>query len=73
MSAEETPRFGPLDGQAVAAGKLLLAQIDPPANAPAGEPTMWFGTLSHDGLRVNIQSPERELVVAAARGLTPLR
>lgn len=65
-SPDETPRFGPVDGEAVPAGKVRLMQAG--KNDHAG----WFGNVQRDGVYINMQSPERELIVEAAKALTPL-
>jgi hypothetical protein len=33
---------------------------------------MWFGALDLDGLYLGFESPQRDLVIAAARALTPI-
>lgn len=69
LSAEETPRFGPVDGEAVPAGKVRLMEVkahdDPSID-------MWFGNVQRDGLYINMQSPARELVIEAAKTLQPM-
>jgi hypothetical protein len=62
-SAEELPLVGPLPHQRAPEGKLRLM---------GWEGRMWFGTLERDGLHFKFESPQRELVLAAARALSPL-
>lgn len=68
-SRETTPRFGPIDGEAVPAGKVRLMHVKARDDRSVG---MWFGNVQRDGTYINIQSPERDLIVAAAKALTPL-
>jgi hypothetical protein len=62
-SAEELPLVGPFPHQRVPAGKLRLVEFKGRA---------WFGALERDGLHFRFESPQRELIIAAARSLTPL-
>ncbi len=68
-SPEGTPRFGPADGEAVPAGKVRLTFVK--AHDSRGI-DMWFGNVQRDGLYINMQSPQRELVIAAAKALKPI-
>jgi hypothetical protein len=63
LSREVSGQWGPVDGAAVPPGKVRLKQ---------GDGGVWFGNVERGGLYVNLQSPERELIVAAARALRPL-
>jgi hypothetical protein len=69
-SPETTPRFGPVDGEAVPAGKVRLAEVRAHDDRSID---MWFGNVQRDGLYVNMQSPRRELVLEAARALEPIK
>jgi hypothetical protein len=68
-SPEETPRYGQVDGEAVPAGKVRLSFVPTRDDRSID---MWFGNVQRDGLYFNMQSPRRELIVAAARALKPL-
>jgi hypothetical protein len=68
-SGAEAPRFGPVDGEAVPAGKVRLAFVESRDDRSSD---MWFGNVQRDGLYVNMQSPRRELIVEAARRLQPI-
>jgi hypothetical protein len=69
LSAEETPRFGPVDGEAVPAGKVRLMEVKAHDDRSID---MWFGNVQRDGIYVNMQSPQRELIIEAAKTLQPL-
>jgi hypothetical protein len=62
-SAEELPLVGPFPHQRVPAGKLRLTEF--------GD-RLWFGAMEQDGLHFKFESPQRELVLEAARSLSPL-
>jgi hypothetical protein len=68
-SPEETPRFGPSDGEAVPAGKLRLTFVKAHDDRSID---MWFGNVQRDGVYINMQSPQRELIIEAARTLGPI-
>lgn len=65
LSAHEMPLVGPMPHQRVPEGKLRLIEM----NRWADE---WFGTLERDGLYIKFESPQRDLIVAAAKALKPL-
>jgi hypothetical protein len=65
LSAYEMPLVGPLPHQRVPDGKLRLIEM----NRWADE---WFGTLERDGLYFKFESPQRDLIVVAAKALKPL-
>jgi hypothetical protein len=67
--AEETPRYGPVDGKAVPAGKVRLMFV-PTHDERSID--MWFGNVQRDGLYFNMQSPRRDLIIAAAKALKPI-
>jgi hypothetical protein len=69
-SPEKTPRFGPVDGEAVPAGKVRLMEVKAHDDRSVD---MWFGNVQRDGLYINMQSPQRELIIEAAQALQPLR
>jgi hypothetical protein len=68
-SPVETPRYGQLDGEAVPAGKVRLS-FEPTRDGRSID--MWYGNVQRDGLYFNMQSPRRDLIVAAAKALKPL-
>jgi hypothetical protein len=68
-SAEGTPRFGPADGEAVPAGTVRLTFVEAHDDRSID---MWFGNVQRDGLYINLQSPDRKLVIEAARRLKPI-
>lgn len=68
-SPETTPRFGPIDGEAVPAGTVRLKEVRAHDDRSVD---MWFGNVQRDGLYINMQSPQRELIIEAARTLKPL-
>jgi hypothetical protein len=63
LSRDFSGHWGPVDGAAVPPGKVRLKQ---------GDRGLWFGNVERGGLYVNLQSPERQLVLAAAKALKPL-
>jgi hypothetical protein len=68
-SPETTPRFGPVDGEAVPAGKVRVTEVKAHDDRSID---MWFGNVERDGVYINMQSPQRELIVEAARALKPI-
>jgi hypothetical protein len=68
-SPETTPRFGPVDGERVPAGKVRLMEVEARDDRSID---MWFGNVQRDGVYINMQSPQRELIVAAAKALRPI-
>lgn len=68
-SPDKTPRFAPVDGEAVPAGKVRLAFVE---SRDSRSIDMWFGNVQRDGLYINMQSPRRDLVLAAAEALRPI-
>ena len=68
-SPEETPRYGPIDGKDVPAGKVRLMEVKAHDDRSID---MWFGNVQRDGLYMNMQSPHRELIIEAARTLKPI-
>jgi hypothetical protein len=68
-SPETTPRFGPVDGEAVPAGKVRFTEIKAHDDRSID---MCFGNVQRDGLYINMQSPQRELIIEAARALKPI-
>ena len=67
-SPENAPRFGSLRAAATPEGKMRLVG----AGRVRGSAEMWFGSLQKDGVYFSLMSPERELVLRAARGLRPM-
>jgi hypothetical protein len=67
-SAEETPRVGAHE-PAPAPGKLRLTGREDVED----DADIWFGSMQVDGVYVVLQSPHRDLLLAAARAMQPLR
>jgi hypothetical protein len=68
-SPATTPRFGPVDGEAVPAGKVRLMEVKAHDDRSID---MWFGNVQRDGIYINMQSPQRELIIEAAKTLKPI-
>jgi hypothetical protein len=69
-SAEESWAFGLLGGSPEP-GELRL--VGTAFRKPGGiEGMVWFGSMQRDGVYISMRSPQRELIVAAARSMTPL-
>jgi hypothetical protein len=54
----------------VPAGKVRLMEVKAHDERSID---MWFGNVQRDRLYINMQSPQRELVIEAARTLEPIR
>jgi hypothetical protein len=67
-SAKESLRFGPLDPEPKA-GELHLIGFSSPSRSDVA---MWHGAMQRDGVYISFESPERDLIVAAAKSLVPL-
>jgi hypothetical protein len=67
-SAEETPRVGAHEPPPEP-GKLRLTGFEHFAE----DADIWFGSMQRDGVFITMQSTERELILAAARSMVPLR
>jgi hypothetical protein len=67
-SREEAPRFGPYD-PGVPPGHLQVYGF---GINDGSKVDRWFGSLRTQGMFVTIESPEREVVLAAARALRPI-
>jgi hypothetical protein len=68
-TSAEIPRFGTFGATPLDVGELRLVGLD----SGLGEGRkMWFGSLERDGLYFAFESPHRDLVLAAARALTPI-
>ena len=67
-SAEENPRFGPL-APIPQPGELKLTGL---GNADGSDVEFWFGGMQRDGVYISFESPQRELIVAAAKSMMPL-
>lgn len=67
-STEETGPFN-LGGSMPEPGALRLRGV---GKTDSGEPEMWFGAMQRDGVYISFESPQRELIVAAAKSLVPL-
>jgi hypothetical protein len=57
------------DGEEVPAGKMRLMEVKARDDRSID---MWFGNVQRDGLYINMQSPQRELIIEAARALEPI-
>jgi CHASE3 domain sensor protein len=62
-SAEETPRFGVSGGPQLAPGELRLTGF---GHADGSDVDMWFASMQRDGVYISLESPQRELILAAA-------
>lgn len=67
-SAEETPRFD-FGGAMPEPGELRLTGF---GNAGAVDAEMWFGSMQRDGMYISLESPQRSLIVSAAKAMIPL-
>jgi hypothetical protein len=67
-SAAET--LMPGDGVPPGPGELRLRGF---GEAGGGEPEVWFGSMQRDGIYVSFRSSQRELIVAAANAMAPIR
>jgi hypothetical protein len=61
-SAEETPRFGTAGGPQLPSGMELTGAGD----AEGGEADVWSASMERDGVYIAFESPQRELILAAA-------
>jgi hypothetical protein len=59
----------PSRGEEVPAGKVRLMEVKARDDRSID---MWFGNVQRDGLYINMQSPQRELIIEAARALEPI-
>jgi hypothetical protein len=69
-SAEEPLSFDVFGGSRPGPGELALVGI---GNADGSEGDLWFGSMLRDGVYISMRSPQRELILAAARSMVPLR
>jgi hypothetical protein len=67
-SAGETRHFG-FGGSMPRPGELLLTGF---VNADRGAVDMWYGGMQRDGMYISFQSPQRDLILAAAKAMVPL-
>jgi CHASE3 domain sensor protein len=68
-SAEETPRFGVAGAPHLPPGELRLTGF---GHADGGEVDMWFASMQRDGVYIALESPQRELILAAAGSMVRL-
>ena len=69
-SAEETPRFGISGGGSMPQpGEVHLTGV---GNADGSDVDMWFGSMQRDGTYISFESPQRDLILAAAKAIEPL-
>jgi hypothetical protein len=67
-SIEHALRFD-LGGSTPGPGELALAGV---GKTDRGEAEMWFGSMQRDGIYVSFESPQRGLILAAAKSMVPL-
>jgi hypothetical protein len=67
-SAKETPRFD-LGGSMPRQGELRLTGV---GKTDTGDAEMWFGSMQRDGVYISFQSPDRDLILAAAKSMARL-
>jgi hypothetical protein len=70
-SAAETLNFGLLSASSPGPDELRLVELGR-RNADGSEADMWFGSMQRDGVYFSLRSPQRELILAAARSMGPL-
>lgn len=68
-SAEETPRFGVSGEPHLAPGELRLTGF---GHADGSEVDMWFASMQREGVYISLESPQRELILAAAGSMVRL-
>jgi CHASE3 domain sensor protein len=68
-SAEETPRFGVAGEPHLPPGELRLTGV---GHGDGGEVDMWFASMHRDGVYISLESPQRELILAAAGSMVRL-
>lgn len=68
-SLEEAPRFGSDLGPAIPPGKLQLFGF---GDLDGSRVDLWLASLKTHGMYVTLESPERDVVLAAARALAPM-
>jgi hypothetical protein len=61
---------GPLGSAPTGPGELRLRGL---GDAGSGVAVMWFGSMQREGVYMSFRSPQRELIVAAAKAMVPLR
>jgi hypothetical protein len=67
----ETPHFGSFAaGPALAPGQMRLVGL---GGADGSEVDRWFGRVELNGVYVALESPNRDVLLAGARALTPMR
>ena len=62
-SAEATPRFGLSGGPQLPPGKIQLTGV---GDADGSEVETWFASMQREGVYISFESPQRELILAAA-------
>jgi hypothetical protein len=67
-SAKETPRFD-FGGSMPGPGELRLTGA---GKTDSGNAEMWFGSMQRDGVYISFQSPQRDLILAAANTMVRL-
>jgi hypothetical protein len=71
-SPAETPRFGSIGAPPPGPDELRLMGFKQQTEG-GGETEMWFGSMQREGVYFSFRSPHRELILAAARSMAPLR
>jgi hypothetical protein len=70
-TSKEMSRFGSFGAAPLAPGELRLVGLG--GEGEAMIPMLWFGVVDLDGLYLGFESPQRDLILEAARALRPLR
>jgi hypothetical protein len=68
LSAQETPRFD-FSGSVPGPGELRLRGV---GKTDTGDAEMWFGSMQRDGVYISFESPDRDLILAAAKSMVRL-
>ena len=68
-SAEETPRFGVSGEPHLPPGELRLTGF---GHADGSDVDMWFASMQREGVYISLESPQRELILAAAGSMVRL-
>jgi hypothetical protein len=71
-SAVEVRTFGPLGVSPPRPDELRLTGLET-RSADGSEAKLWFGNMQRDGVYISLRSPQRELILAAAKAMVPLR
>lgn len=69
-SPQEIPHFGAIARPALAPGQLRLVGL---GDLDGSAVDMWFGAMEINGVSILLESPQRKLILAAARAMVPIR